>query len=177
MKSGEIRIDEKTGKIILVGELFEQRMDGVVAPFECCVDTGCSFDLCIPQDLANAVFAQPEEVASVSTGAGATSLEGTYRIINVRFGACIINNIKAFVPNQSISRSLIGITLLQKMNIYLGIDFKPTSTAGSILTNDRKFPFIFGKIIHCVTVHNKQLVTIDPCQYCGQNGDLSDAIK
>jgi len=166
MKSGELKITEH-GKIVIAGELFEERETNPTAvPFEGFVDTGCTYDLVIPKNMANAVCAQIEEETGVSVGGGSSAIKGTIRKVNIRLGSLVGKNVTAFVPDTQSNRFLIGIGLLQKINAFLAIDFHSGSTQGCILTNDRGIPFIVGKVLHYHFVHHKEIVPQGPCEFC-----------
>jgi len=170
MKNGEMKIDEK-GKIVIAGELFYlHRTDSVVVPFEGYLDTGCTHDMVVPLNHANAVCAQVENEHETSGGAGATTIQGTMRRVNVCLGGLEAQNLRVFVPNNPSERILIGIGLLQKISAYMAIDFHSGTTEGSILTTDRNIPFLVGKVLHCKLIHNKEIVSKGPCDFCGQVG-------
>lgn len=170
MNSGEMHISEN-GKIIIAGELFEDReINPIIIPIECNLDTGCTYDMVIPADMANGVGAQVEEKHDAGIGAGAGILAGTMRKINIRFGNASKKDVLVFVPNQPISRVLIGIGLLQKLEVFVGINFYSGATEGGILTNDKNIAFFIGKMLHCLQVHGMEIVSRDPCPYCGMSG-------
>jgi len=166
MESGNLGINRE-GKIIIAGELFEDRdAGGIIIPFEGFLDTGCSYDLVIPKHLANGVFAKIENDESCNAAAGAAEINGTKRIVNIRFGKLEAKKIPVFVPNEESSRVLIGIGFLQKMQAFIGIDFCSGITAGGILTNDRTIPFLIGKFLHYKLKHGKEIISICPCEFC-----------
>lgn len=170
MKSGELKIDEN-GKIVIAGELFDlHKTDPFIVPFEGHLDTGCTHDVVVPLDCANAVCAQVENEHETSGGAGATTIQGTIRKVNMHFGGLEAKNIRAFVPNNPSERILIGIGLLQKISAFMVIDFYSGLTQGGLLTTDRNIPFLVGKVLHCKLIHNKEIVSRDPCDFCGQIG-------
>jgi hypothetical protein len=94
------------------------------------------------------------------------------RKVNIRLGNLEGKNVSAFVPDIESSRVLIGIGLMQKINAFLCIDFCSSSTQGCILTNDRSIPFLVGKVLHCRFVHQKEIVSRGPCEFCGLQGKL-----
>src|SRR3989344_4638051 len=146
MKSGELRIDEN-GKIVIAGELFDLHdTDPFVVSFEGYLDTGCIHDMVVPIDLVNVVCARVESEHETSGGAGATTIQGTMRRVNVRFSGFEKQNIRAFVPNNPSKRTLIGVGLLQKISAFLVIDYCRGRTEGSILTTDRNIPLLITVI-------------------------------
>ncbi len=170
MKNGEMKIDNK-GKIIIAGELFDLHdTDPFISSFEGHLDTGCTHDMVVPLDLANSVCAQVENEHETSGAAGAISISGTMRKVNVRLGGLEAKNIRVFVPNAPSERILIGIGLLQKIGAYISIDFDSGVTQGCSLTNDRSIPFLVGKVLHCKIAHNKEIISRGPCDFCGQVG-------
>ncbi len=172
MKSGEIKIDEK-GRVVIAGELtdFHPTHPARVS-FEGYLDTGCSYAIVVPLEIAKGVMASVEEETMASAGAGALGIKGTMRKVNICFGGLTARNVLAFVPNDAAAnRVLVGIELLQKMSAFLAIDFHFESTQGGILTIDRRIPFLVGKLLHYKLVHGKEILSANPCEFCGQTGE------
>jgi len=174
MKSGEIKVDEK-GRIVIAGELTDfHPTHPSQALFEGYLDTGCSHAMVVPLEIANGIMAQVEKESTTSAGAGAVRIDGTMRRVNVCFGGLTARNVLVFVPNDTgASRVLIGIELLQNISAFLAIDFHLKSTQGTILTNDRKIPFLVGKLLHYKLVHGKEIVSTNSCEFCGEAGELA----
>lgn len=164
-KSGLLKIDAN-GKLWLGGEVFD---DHGSYPVQCCIDTGCTYDLVLEVGLANAVCAPVEKVTSVSAAAGSFDIKGQIRKLNIRFGDLIAKDILAFVPNES-SRNLMGIGFLQKMGAFLAIDFHSDATLGGMVTSNRDIPLIVGKVLHCLLVHEQSIVSKSPCPFCRKVG-------
>lgn len=167
MNSGQLTI--KSGKLLLFGEIFDQHG---AYPFEGFIDTGCSYDMVITRQLADAVCANIEKPVMASVGGGASTVPGSIRKINVRFGNFEGRNISVFVPDDSNStRTLIGIGFFQKAGILLIADFHSGATQGGLVTTDRAMASSVGMVVHCSSVHNNQLIKEMKCPFCGVHGE------
>lgn len=167
--SGKLRIDEITGKLFLVGEVFDDHGSYL---FEAGIDTGSDFGLVIQRGLADAVCAPVVSTTGpISIGGGSGSVEGLYRKVNVKFGELIVHNYEATVLNGNSDRNLIGVKFLQEAGLLLLADFHEGITKGGFVTSERKFALAIGKTCHCLSVHNLDLCDCSkPCPVCGQLG-------
>ena len=168
--SGKLRIDEKSGKLFLAGEVFD---DHGSCLFEAGIDTGSDFGLVLQRGLADALCAPViSTTGPISIGGGSGSVEGLFRKVNFRFGELVVENYQAVILNGDSDRNLIGIKFFQDAGLLLLADFHAGITKGGFISSDRKFAMAIGKTCHCLSVHNVDLCNYSsPCLACGQVGN------
>ena len=150
VNSNTLKIDSNH-KIKFSGNIFDHHGS---YSFNAYIDTGCTFNLVLNRELADAVCAEVVcEVLDISIGGGLENKRGFIRKANLKFGPLTLRDYEFLVVDDN-KRNLIGIKFFQDSKMLLVMDFASGKTDGCFITTNQDIARAMGKTVHFCLAHH-----------------------